>query len=93
MPVGPEEPPEQSMGRPVPPPIEGGGEVSLPKPSPTTLPTEGSFALPGTRAARGFRMARGLPRQANLEGQPFGSPTGGNDMLLDYILKRMQGGG
>ena len=81
-PVGP--PPETpSTGAPVGPP-------PAPPPPPTPLPLGKTFALPGTRGARGVQFARGAPRQANLEGQPFGSPSGGNQELLEYILDRFR---
>lgn len=82
------------VGPPAPPPPPGPepeAPVGPPKPPPTTLPMKQSFQLPGGRASVGMRLARGLPRQANLQGKPFGSPGGveGSE-LLDYIVGRFR---
>lgn len=81
-PVGPPPSPGTS-------PDTGTSPVGAPNPPPTNLPLKGTYALPGTRAARGVRLAQGQKGAVDLQGQPFGSP-GGNNQLLDYILERMR---
>lgn len=87
--VGPPTPPSSSSG---PGQESTDSPIGSPMPPPSPMPMGQSFQLPDSRAAIGVRLARGLPRQANLQGQPFGSPGGNDREIMDYILSRFRGG-